>query len=64
VIGAALHTYHAVLKQPRRNEEQMNHAYLGPEFSEAQIESVLKSADVKYCRLERAPLLDAVTIRW
>jgi len=32
VIGAALHTYHAVLKQPRRNEEQMNHAYLGPEF--------------------------------
>ena len=61
VIGAALHTYHAVLKQPRRNEEQMNHAYLGPEFSDAQIESVLKSAGVKYRRLERAPLLDAVT---
>src|SRR5215470_4426325 len=34
-IGAALHTYHSVLKQPRR--AQMNHAYLGPEFSEAQI---------------------------
>jgi len=40
-IGAALHTYHSVLKQPRRNEDQMNHAYLGPEFSEAQIESAL-----------------------
>jgi carbamoyltransferase len=60
-IGAALHTYHSVLKQPRRDEAQMNHAYLGPEFSEAQIESALKSAGVKYRRLERAPLLDAVT---
>ena len=58
-IGAALHTYHSVLKQPRR--EQMDHAYLGPEFSEAQIESALKSASVKYQRLERAPLLDAVS---
>ena len=58
-IGAALHTYHSVLKQPRR--EHMNHAYLGPEFSESQMESALKSAGVKYRRLERAPLLDAVT---
>ena len=55
-IGAALHTYHSVLKRPRR--EQMGHAYLGPEFSEAQIESDLKSAGVKYARLERGPLLD------
>ena len=58
-IGAALHTYHSVLKQARR--EQMNHVYLGHEFSEAQIESALKSASVKYQRLERAPLLDAVS---
>jgi carbamoyltransferase len=57
-IGAALHTYHSVLKQPRR--EQMNHAYLGSEFSDAKIESALKSAGVQYKRLERAPLLDAV----
>lgn len=58
-IGAALHTYHSVLKQPRR--EQMNQAYLGPEFSEAQIESDLKSVRLKYQRLERGPLLDAVS---
>src|SRR5580693_960154 len=58
-IGAALHTYHSVLKQPHR--EQMNHAYLGLEFSEAQIESALKSTNVKYQRLERVPLLDAVS---
>src|SRR5277367_2553875 len=57
-IGAALHTYHSVLKQPRC--EQMDHAYLGPEFSEAQIESALKGANVEYRRLDRAPLLDTV----
>jgi len=60
-IGAALHTYHSVLKQPRQNEEQTNHAYLGPEFSDTQIESALKNARVRYQRLQRAPLLDAVS---
>jgi carbamoyltransferase len=58
-IGAALYTYHSVLKQPRR--EQMNHAYLGPEFSEQQIEATLKGAGVEYQRMEREPLLGAVT---
>ena len=57
-IGAALHSYHAVLKQPRR--ERMDHAYLGPEFSATKIESDLRSAGVKYQRLERGPLLEAV----
>jgi carbamoyltransferase len=57
-IGAALHTYHAVLGQPRR--AQMNHAYLGPEFSDAAIEIELKRAGLRYQRLERGPLLDAV----
>lgn len=58
-IGAALHTWHSVLKQPRR--EQMNHAYLGPEFSEPRIAADLVSAGVKHERMERDPLLDAVT---
>ncbi|MGA9354260.1 MAG: carbamoyltransferase C-terminal domain-containing protein [Terriglobales bacterium] len=57
-IGAALHTHHAILQQPR--QRQMDHAYLGCEFADAQIESALKSARVKYQRLEREPLLDAV----
>ncbi len=57
-IGAALHTYHSTLQQPR--QEQMNHAYLGSEFSESEVESALKSARVKYQRAEREPLLDAV----
>jgi carbamoyltransferase len=57
-IGAALHTYHATLHQPRR--QQMNHAYLGSEFSESQVEGALKASRVKYQHLEREPLLDAV----
>jgi carbamoyltransferase len=56
-IGAALHTYHSVLKQPRRHE--LKNSYLGPEFSDSRIESALQSAGVKYCKLERAALLDA-----
>jgi len=57
-IGAALHTYHAVLGQGNRQE--LKHSYLGSEFSEAQIESALKAAGLKYRRYEREPLLDAV----
>jgi carbamoyltransferase len=57
-IGAALHTYHSVLKQPRRHV--MKNAYLGPEFSGLQIESDLKKADLQYRKLERQALLDLV----
>jgi carbamoyltransferase len=57
-IGAALHTYHSVLKKPR--EHSLKNSYLGPEFTDSQIESSLKSAGVKYRRLERGPLLDGV----
>jgi carbamoyltransferase len=57
-IGAALHTYHAVLNQPRRYA--MRNSYLGPEFSAARIESDLKKANLSYRKLERQPLLDAV----
>jgi carbamoyltransferase len=57
-IGAALHTYHSVLKQPRRYV--MKNSYLGPEFSDSQIESDLKNANLQYRKLERQLLLDAV----
>jgi carbamoyltransferase len=56
-IGAALHTYHSVLKQSRRHE--LKNSYLGPEFSESRIESALQSAGLKYRKLERTALLDA-----
>jgi carbamoyltransferase len=57
-VGAALHTYHSVLKQPRRRE--LKHSYLGPEFSENRIEGDLKHAGLRYTKLEREPLLEKV----
>jgi carbamoyltransferase len=56
-IGAALHTYHSVLKQPRRHE--LKNSYLGPEFSESRIQSALQSAGLHGRRLEYGTLLDA-----
>ena len=58
-IGAALHTCHSVLKQPRRSFAPS--AYLGPEFSHERIESALKAVGLRYRRLEREPLLEAVS---
>src|SRR5229473_766388 len=55
-IGAALHTYHSVLQQPRRHE--LKNSYLGPEFSDSHIESSLKIANLDYRKLERTPLLE------
>jgi carbamoyltransferase len=57
-IGAALHTYHSVLKQPRK--WVMKNSYLGPEYSDQQIEASLNAAGLKFQKLERQPLLDAV----
>ncbi len=57
-VGAALHTYHSVLRQPRRHE--LKHSYLGPEFSESRIQSALQKAGLQYRKMEREPLLDEV----
>ncbi len=57
-IGAALHAYHSVLKQSRR--QHLNDAYLGPDFSEPRIEQALRSGRIVYRKLEREPLLEAV----
>ena len=57
-IGAALHTYHSVLKQPRRSE--LKHSYLGPEFFDSRIESDLQKAGLRYQKLDRALLLERV----
>ena len=57
-IGAALHTYHSVLKHPRKYV--MNNSYLGPEFSDAQMEAALDKAGLQYRKMQREPLLEAV----
>src|SRR5205814_2945631 len=57
-IGAALHTYHSVLNQPRSYE--LKNSYLGPEFAEQRIEGALKKSNLSYKKLAREPLLEAV----
>jgi len=57
-IGAALHTYHSVLKQPRRH--QLKSAYLGPEFSDSRVQSALDRAGLQGQKLERSALLESV----
>jgi carbamoyltransferase len=57
-IGAALHTYHSVLKQRRRHE--LKSSYLGPKSSDSHIQSALQNAGLEGRKLERAALLDAV----
>jgi carbamoyltransferase len=58
-IGAALYHAHAVHDQPRP-EGGMRSAYLGPEFSNASIESYLKLLGVPYKHLPDAELLPLV----
>lgn len=58
-VGAALHTYHSVLKQPRKY--CMKNSYLGPEFSDTSLESVLRGANLRYRKLEREELLEEVS---
>jgi carbamoyltransferase len=55
-IGAALHTYHSVLKQPRRYV--MGNSYLGPEFSGEYVEQVLRKAELPHRKLHREALLE------
>jgi carbamoyltransferase len=57
-IGAALHTYHCVLKQPRRHE--LTNSYLGPEFSDSRIQSALSSAGLEGRKLERSAFVEQV----
>jgi carbamoyltransferase len=60
-IGAALHTYHSVLGHAR--DFVLENSYLGPEFSDAQVEASLNSAGLQYRKLDRAALLDTVAER-
>ena len=55
-IGAALHTYHSALKQPRRHE--LEHSYLGPEFSDSRVQSALRNAGLECRQLSRGGLLE------
>ncbi len=55
-MGAALWAWHDILDKPRK--WKMEHAYLGPGFTEEQIKADLDGYGAVYRRLDRQPLLD------
>jgi carbamoyltransferase len=54
-LGVATYIYHSVLDQPRI--ESMEHAYLGPEYSESEIQAVLSKHAAPAKKLEREDLV-------
>lgn len=61
-LGAALAAYHSFKGQPRKPNrycDNMKGSYLGPEFSQADIEQRLSTTGAKYTVLEDDKLLDA-----
>jgi carbamoyltransferase len=62
-LGAALFAWHAYLGNERTvdgRHDSQGGSYLGPAFSDEQIEAFLKSAGAVYVRLSREDLLDRV----
>ena len=61
-LGAALAAYHSFKGQPRKTNrccDNMKGSYLGPEFSQAEIERRLTAAGARYAVLSDDELLDA-----
>jgi carbamoyltransferase len=61
-VGAALAAYHLYLDRPRRTcngSDGMMGAFLGPEFSQAEIESRLRAAGAHYQVLDQASIINA-----
>lgn len=59
-LGAALTTWYQYLEQPRQagTDDAMQGAYLGPDFSDAQIQSWLQTAQYPYQILDDAQLTE------
>ena len=59
-LGVAQLIHHRYLKRPRKvtpGKDSMKGAYLGPSFTDAEIEAFLEKSGAKYERLDRATLL-------
>jgi carbamoyltransferase len=61
-VGAALAAYHLMLERPRRRSlgDSMRGAYLGPEFSQREIEERLKVVGAVFSNLSDDTLIDNV----
>jgi carbamoyltransferase len=64
-VGAALGVYHKDLRQPRApvqgGGDAMRGAYLGPSFTQAEVERRLRAAGAVYTVMQNDALLDATT---
>lgn len=60
-VGAALYCYHSVLGRPRSYE--MTNAYLGPSFSDAQIESELGRQGLRFRKVDTNELVETTAER-
>ena len=58
-VGAALYVSQAILQDGPRYP--IKNAYLGPDYSESEIESELERQDIVFCRLDREQLLTETT---
>ena len=61
-LGAALSAYHGYLAQPRKlngGSDAMRGSYLGPRFSQEEVESRLTAAGAKFTRLDDDALIEA-----
>ena len=61
-VGAALAFWHLHLKKPRiiNNNDSMNGSYLGPSFTDAEIQEYLDEISVRYVHLEDSELFPRV----
>jgi carbamoyltransferase len=57
-IGAAAYVYHSLLKKPRKYK--MEHTFLGPEYSDKDIEKMLATKKVNSRPLKRSAMAQAV----
>ena len=60
-LGAALAAYHMQLRQPRKLNgtlDAMNGSYLGPEFSQVEIERRLAASGARFEKLDEAALME------
>jgi carbamoyltransferase len=60
-VGAALATYYGHLKHPRQSDgvhDQMQGAYLGPEYSDEEIEQRLSAMGAKFERLSETDMIE------
>lgn len=61
-VGAALAAYHVNMRQPRlssQDRDGMSGAYLGPEYTQKEIERQLASSGAKFVTLSSSEIIDA-----